>query len=840
MFRNYISAALGNIGRNGFYAGVTILGLAVSFAVAILIGLFLRDEYTFERFVPGHERVYRLEDDIQLPGQKAQRLDRTPTMAASYFRLDFPEAEHVARLEDYTASLKHGDVAVSEPMFWADPDFFKVMPLPVLAGDPNAALATPDGLVLTRTAARKYFGQDAPIGQVLMVNPGLELPPLRPDASADLQATFQRLTSFHPMRVMAVLKDLPSNTHLHAQVFGAGRAPFSMLSLDDSNPSPFQISELTYLRLKPGASADALRARLADFAPMRFPGPNRTSVYRFRLEPLADLHFSTSQGPGAWSLRETADPRVDAGVAAEGGLIVLIAAINFVTLMTARASRRAVEVGVRKAAGARRADLVIQFMGETLVYVAIAMIIAAVLVELALPPLNAFLDRTLAFDYLHDPALVASVVGAALLTAALAGLYPSLVLSAFRPATTLKGGSLAPAGSAKARQALVVVQFAIVIGLALVTATIYRQTQFALHDALRLDTGQNVRMQTACRTAFYKQLAALPGVKAVSCGDQASLSMGPTGSSVVMPDHSVRTMNSGIVDVGFFEMHGLQALAGRLPSRAHSEDVVLDKPVPGAYPDLQPTLVVNESAVRFLGYARPADAIGKTLTWGRWSASVNFSAPPPVRPSQIVGVIGDFTLGSIRTHIPPTIYFVDPMRGRYIVAKLDGAALPETLKAMDQAWRATGHERALGYVFESAAVQTLYHDVITQGAAIAVCAGLAMMIACLGLFALAAFVTERRTKEIGVRKAMGAGAVDVVRLLLWQFTQPVLWANLIAWPASFWVMNWWLHGFAYRVDLPAWLFLAATVGAALVAWVTVSFQSWMAARAKPATALRYE
>ncbi len=414
------------------------------------------------------------------------------------------------------------------------------------------------------------------------------------------------------------------------------------------------------------------------------------------------------------------------------------------------------------------------------------------------------------------------------------------MLSSFRPAVTLKGGSLAPSGSAKARQVLVVVQFAIVIGLILVTATIYRQTQFALHDALRLDTSQNVRMQTSCQSSFHQQLAALPGVKAVSCGDQASVSAGASNTLVTMPDRSVRTLNSGTIDVGFFEMHGLKPLAGRFPSRAHSEDVLLDKPAPGPYPDLQPTLVVNESAARLLGYARPADAVGKTIAWTRWSASTNFAALPPARPSQIVGVVHDFTLGSVRTAIPPTIYYVDPWRGRFIVAKLDGKTLPETLKAMDAAWRRTGHERVLGYAFESATVQSLYHDVITQGVVISVCAGLAVVIACLGLFALAAFITERRTKEIGVRKAMGADALDVVRLLLWQFTQPVLWANLIAWPAAFWAMQYWLKGFAYRVDLPPWLFLAASIAGALIAWITVSAQSWMAARAKPATALRYE
>jgi putative ABC transport system permease protein len=834
MFRNYISAALGNIGRNGFYAGITILGLAVSFAAAILIGLFLRDEYTFERFIPGHERVYRLENDFLIPGQKPAATDRTTSTAAAFLKLDFPEVESVARLEDWNASLKRGDVAVSAPMFWADPDFFKIMPFPVLAGDPIAALAAPDGVVLTRQAARKYFGQDAPIGQILQVNPALELNAGTPAAMA------RPLITYHPMRVMAVLQDLPSNTHLNAQVFAAARAPFSILSLDDANPSPFQETELTYVRLKPGASGDAVRAGLPAFALRRYPGASRnTSFFRFRLTPLSSLHFSAQKSVLTEALRQPGDPRIDAGVAAEGGLIVLIAAINFVTLMTARSARRAVEVGVRKAVGASRRDLVLQFMGETLVYVAIAMVFGLVLVELALPPLNAFLGRTLAFDYLRDPMLDGAIASVALLTALIAGLYPALVLSAFRPAATLKGGALAPSGSATAREALVVVQFAIVIGLILATATIYRQTRFALHDALRLNTSQTVKMQAPCQSAFRQRLASLPGVKQTSCADISTLSLGAIGTQATMPDRSVRTLNAGTIDVGFFEVHGLKPLAGRFPSRAHAEDVLLDKPVPGAYPTLQPSVVLNESAARLLGYADPAAAVGKTLRWTRWSA-INSAGPPMPLPSRVIGVAPDFTFGTIRNAIPPTIYYVDPMRARFVVAKLDGGTLPETLQAMDALWRQTGHERVLDYVFESASVQAIYRDVITQGAAIAVCAGLAVIIACLGLFALAAFVTERRTKEIGVRKAMGASAADVVRLLLWQFTQPVLWANLIAWPAAFWVMDFWLHGFAYRVDLPVWLFLAATAAAALIAWITVSFQSWMAARAKPATALRYE
>jgi putative ABC transport system permease protein len=829
MLRNYISAAIGNIGRNGLYAGITILGLAVSFAAAILIGLYLRDEFSFERFIPGHERVYRAEINVDLPGAKPMAMDQTFANAAANLKLEFPEIERVARIQPGSSVLKVGDAAVQEGVIWADPGFFQVMPYPVLAGDVDAALDAPDGLVLTRQAARKYFGQDAPIGRVVMVDTGFELPGLAPDET-------QMMRTFHPMRVLAVLKDLPSNTHIRAQVFASARAPHSLVALDDRHSSPFNIQELTYLKLKPGASVDSVRARLPAFADHRYRLRPGASPIHFRLMPVTGLHFTATSQYEALSPK--GDPRVDAGVAAEGVLVVLIAAINFVTLMTARAARRAVEVGVRKALGASRRDLIVQFMGEALIYVTVAMTMAAVLAELALPSLNAFLQRRLAFDYASDPSLLAAIVGAALLTVLLAGAYPALVLSAFRPATALKGSVAPSSGSAAVRQGLVVAQFAIVIGLILVTATIYRQTRFALHDALRLDTSQLVLIETPCRSAFHKELPALPGVQGASCAAFSALSTGFSSNEVIMPDNTQRTVSVGPVDVGFLELHGLKPVAGRFFSRARGEDMVLDRE--DAAPELQPTVVLNEGAARLLGFARPADAVGKTIKWMRWSAATDPNALPTARPSQVIGVTHDFTMGSIRTAISPSIYYVDPRASRVVVAKLDGGRMPETLKAIDDLWRRTGHDRPLSYEFESARVQALYQDVITQGAAIAVCAGLAVVIACLGLFALAAFVTERRTKEIGVRKAAGASTGDIVRLLLWQFTRPVLWASVIAWPAAFWVMNWWLHGFAYRVDLPPWLFLGGAAAAAVIAWATVSAQSWRAARARPATALRYE
>jgi putative ABC transport system permease protein len=833
MLRSYLSAALGNLGRNWLYAGVTVLGLAVSFAAAILIGLYVRDEFTFERFIQDHDRVYRFEADVTLPGQRPQPMVFTSGRAAGYLKLDFPEIETAARLTVTRSEIRIGDVAGTSAVAWADPDFFRVMAYPVLAGDARAALEAPDGVVLTHQAARRLFGSDAPIGRVLQINPAMDfargLPP------EELRA----LTSFHPMRVLAVLTDIPSNTHLNAEIYASGRAPFSATALDDRRGGPLAANDLTYLKLRPGVSAAALADRLARFADHRFPaiggGP---SVFRYRLLALPDIHFTDAGLGPSGILRPSSDRKVVAGIGGVGVLVVIIAALNFVALTNARGARRAVEVGVRKAAGARRLDLIVQFMGEAALQVAIAMAIAVALADMALGPVNAFLQRTLRFDYLGDPGVAAAIAAGGVLTALLAGVYPALALSGFRPSSALKGGAIQPGGAGHAQQAMVVGQFAILIGLIVMTATVYRQTAFALRDSLRMDINQVIWMAAPCRSAFTQQAGALPGVKAVACASRNAFEMGMMQTRAVMPDRSVREVNQSSVDVGFFELQGIRPLAGRLFSRSHGEDMTLDRPE--SVPDLQPSIILNESAARELGYARPQDAVGRTVTWDRALGPAGTAGPPRPRPSRVVGVVPDFTFASIRRRIEPSIYYVDPAEASLVVIKLDGRTAPENLTAIQQLWSRTGHDRPAGYVFESQMMDDLYRDVVVQGTVVAVCAGLAIAVAGIGLFSLAAFTTERRIKEIGVRKAMGARTTDIVRLLLWRFTQPVLWANLIAWPAAFWVMDRWLNGFAYRVDLPAWLFLAASVTGVGIAWATVSIHTVLVARAKPAGALRYE
>lgn len=816
MLRNYLATAFRNLARNGLYAAITVLGLAAGFAAAILIGLYVRDDYTFERFISGYEQIYRLETDVLAPGQEPARSDGSASTAAGYLALDFPELEGVVRLARSSRWVGRDQAETWERVAWTDPDFFKVLPYPVLAGDPVAALHDPNGLVLTRQVARKYFGVDAPIGETLLLQ--------AVEGDDPLSATP------HPMRVRAVLEDIPRQTHLEQfKIFASGSAAWSPLARADRLPSAAPIF-WTYARLPSGMSADRIRDGLDAFAARHYsdasgrrssPG---TSGSRFRLEPLKDAHLND-------------DARaVNRQIAIVGVLIVVIAAINFVTLMTARAVRRAIEVGVRKAIGARRRDLIVQFMGEALLYVFAAMLLGVIVAVLALPVVNTLLDRGIVFDYLNDPALALGMVAAALLTGLIAGAYPAFVLSGFAPAPALKGARGQRAGSGAVRQGLVVAQFAVLIVLIIGTATIYRQTSFALENVLRLNEDQMVLVD--CEPGLKQKVAALPGVNAAACVSYEAIGQSSTKASVNDPVRGNVTISTAGADVGFFEMHGLKPLAGRFFSADRGEDVVLDGPNAG--PQDQPSLVLNESAVRQLGFASPQDAIGKSVDWIR-----PFAAPPTepqasFRSSRIIGVVSDFTLASIRTPIGPTMYFVDPISTPFLSATVQGQRLPETLQSIDALWRSTGHVRPIKFEFMGELMREVYRGVRIQGGIVGTSAALAIVIACLGLFALAAFTAEQRTKEIGLRKTMGASTFDLVRLLLWQFTKPVLLANLIAWPLAYGAASHWLNGFAYRVSLPPWLFLSASIGAVLIAWASVAAKAWLAANTKPASALQCE
>jgi putative ABC transport system permease protein len=817
MFGNYLAAALRNMERNGLYAGMTFTGLAIGFAAALLIALFVRDEYSYDRFVPGYQQVFRVSETISQPNERSIQTDVIPTMVGPALKLDFPQVRYAARLSGpgFPTTVRRGDfIAAEQNLNWADPDFFRIVPLPAIAGDLATALDAPDSVVITRTIARKYFGRDTPVGQTLLIN--------------------QR-----PMRVTAVIEDLPSNTHLVADMFASARAPDSVIAHDIAVDTPLNNTVATYFRLRPGASAADIEPGLPAFVRRHFPpdqfGPLVSKVsIDIHLVPLADIHLRPStQG----AFKPAGDKAIIAGIAAVGVLIVLVAAINFVTLMTARSARRAVEVGVRKAAGATRRDLIVQFMGEAMIYVLLAALLATALAELLLPGFNALLQRHIGFDYLHDPALAGGMLAAMLITALLAGAYPALVLSAFRPSAVLKGGLVQATGGGGVRQMLVIVQFAVLISLVLFAVTIARQTLFALNEGMRLNKDQVLFMAAEpCTDGLRDAMRAVPGVRQAACASAMALNLSDIDDSAAI-DNRRTVVSEAPVDFSFFDVYGIKPLAGRLFDAQRPADGYI------AGAPTNPPIVINQAAVRKLGFSSAEAAVGHTVLWHFHTDLTTAFGKDPARPSQIIGVVPDFTFGSMRTPINPTLYMVGPKVSYYSLAlnlKLDGRHVPETLQGIDRVWRRMEPGQPIQRAFVNLFTMRLYIDTLIQGAVIAIAAAVALTIAALGLFALSAYTTERRTKEIGVRKAMGASARDILGLLIWQFTQPVLWANLIAWPISFLALNAWLKGFAYHVDAAPWTFAAAAAGAVVIAWATVFVHALRVSRAKPVGALRYE
>jgi putative ABC transport system permease protein len=804
VLRSYLAAALRHLARNPLYAWINIAGLAIGFAAAILIALFVRHERSFDRFLPGYENIYRLSSEVNVGGPGASSTDDVRGPIIEQLKLDFPQIRSIASLRNNfgSDSLRHGEVEAIEPGFyWADPEIFEVLPLPAAAGDLRTALERPDGLVLTRRMARKYFGIDLPLGQTIEIN------------------------REHTMRVTAVLEDLPSTTHLNSEIFASTRALPPL-------PEGFVFRCYVYLHLAPGASVDALRAALQPFVEHLERQRHNTVLHTLGLSliPIGDIHLRHA---GRLAMKPAGDSRLLGAITIVGLLVLLTAAINFINLMTARSSRRAVEVGVRKAAGGSRGDLMLQFIGESVMYCLIGMVFAIALAELLLPRLDSFLDRSIVFDYWH-PLSLAGLAGTVLVVGALAGVYPALLLSAFRPATVLKGVGPQAAGSGRLRQLLVLLQFAILIGLILATGLIQRQTAFGLREGMRFDQDQLLSIlvpPAGCtRSAFTDRVRALPGVRGTACSMEFLINY--QTHQYRAPDGREVTLWHTFVGPGLFELLGLKPVAGRFFSQDREADIMSPSPQERDTGKIH-RIVINETAARQLGFGDPAAAIGKIFS--------SITGVLPGTRREIIGVVPDFARDSVRVPISPVFYEDSAPYSNQLNVKLSGTKVPETLQAIDDLWKQMAPLPApITRQFYDQYTQTLYRDLERQSTLFSLFAAIALLLAGLGLFGLAAFTVERRTREIGIRKALGAATGDVLRLLLWQFARPVLWANLITWPLAAWLMTRWLETFAYHIDLPLWLFPATGLATLTIALLTVSVHSILVARAKPVAALRYE
>jgi putative ABC transport system permease protein len=826
MLANYFSVAWRNARRDKLHAGINVLGLSLGLAAAILIAVYARDELTFNRFLPGYENVYRVYTSLLTNGVPSDRFGGSHHGLAAPLKAFFPEIESATRVAVQSVGIRSGSAEVTERVVSVDPDFFAVLPFELVRGDSSTALAAPDSVVLTQAMAIKYFGAEECIGKTLL------------------------LDRVHPVRVSAVMANLPSNSSFEFGIILNGKAPFTNLAKLDAGPpmstDNFNLGTEIYLRLKPGATSQSINARLPEFRKREIPDFGR-STFDLGMDVMAigdiHLHSKAENDPSGGSTAAVM------AISLVGGLILLVAGINFVNLVTARATRRAVEVGIRKVMGASRKHLMAQFMGESLLYALVSMVFAVALVEIAMSRFNEFLGRTIVFDYWRNPTLAIGILVAALLFGLIAGVYPALVLSSFRPAAVLKTRTAAAPGTGKLRQILVVLQFVVSIGLLIATSVIYRQTEFATNKSLNFDQSHllivsltaldvkkdgesNAERQSdpAKIEAFRQRLLTVPGVKTAAPSFTHPGGDGKSISSVKVvdrPDLGEFIVNQQSVDFGLLEAYGLPLIAGRNLSRDFmAQDAApLDAAIEGS-------VILNETAIRKFGFASPQAAIGKRLKLGIDSNNDQTRV--------IVGVVPDVPLQSIRYPVEPAVFYRLPENFGVMNVRLDGADAKATLAGIDRVWAEFVPDRPIQRWFLDDRIERLYKDVRRQGELFAGFSAIAVLIGCLGLFGLSAYTAERRIKEIGIRKALGASSFEIVRLLVWQFARPVLLANAIAWPVAWAIMGHWLDGFAYHVEMSPMSFLIAGLGALAIALLTTAFHALNVARQRPVLALRYE
>jgi putative ABC transport system permease protein len=801
MLRNTLAAALRNLVRNRLYSSISVAGLGIGLCGALLALLVARNQLTKDRFIAGYEQLYLAATVSTTPGGVVEYSRPTDSRVAALLRGHSPAVQQTARLALDNGGLQNGDVAADELVAWVDPQFFDIVGFPVVAGNLATALRRPDGLVLDRHTARRYFGRDDPVGQTLQ---------LRSAASREL----------HPMTVTAVIEDLPAgNTNFQTGIHASGLAAFSLLAQQDRAPpgelGSNAIGVLTYTWISSDEAVPAIKAGLSPVMDTMFRSADGSSR---ALELVRIDHLNRHEGltPGITSKL--------ALILLLGFTILLVATVNYINLFTARADQRALEVGIRKAAGATNGALVRQFLAESFVYAGLGTLLAIAFTEWSLPYVNAFLNTAATFDYWREPALLALLVATPLVVAVLAGAWPALTLCAFRAGIVLGAAQRRARSGGLSRQVLVTVQFALLTGLMICASVVFLQRDFALHQALRLNTDQMLMVWAPCREAFLNDLRAIPGVRGLACGGWQWLNEEPNRFTTRAPDGSAVNLWRVPVDLAVFDLYELRPVAGR---------TTLDE-AGRQYPPDARHYVINESAARRLGFRTAQEAVGQRI------------AIPPVGQGaavggeQIIGVIPDFTLVSVEKEVKPTAYFFDPSQQHLISVKLAGHDIPATLAGIDRAWAATGAKAATNRFFLDQRLEQIYLSMLRQAQAFGVFALVTVLLTAFGLLGLAMASVARRTREIGIRKALGAKTGDVLRLLLWQFSKPVIWANLLAWPVAGWAMQRWLDGFAYHIDLPLWVFPAAAVATLLIALGTVAAHSLRVSRAKPVAALRHE
>jgi len=802
MFRNFFKIAFRNILKEKFYSLINILGLTIGITGALFVIIYLTDELSYDRFHSRIGQLYRIYLVGKIAGQEFHGTWTSPPVALT-FADEIPEVEEACRIDlinDIIFRYKE-KVFTENEVFYADSNFFQFFDFQLLQGDPATALKEPNSIVLTQSLARKYFGEESPVGQVISVG-----------------------NDKNAYQVTGISADTPPNSHFyyHALLSMSSRG-FARSTSWTSNS--FQ----SYLILHPQSDLEAVRAKMREVT-KKYVGPElqqfmgvsydefeeQGGLYGYFIQPVQDIHLHSHLDG---ELQPTSDISYLYIFGAIGLFILLIACINFMNMSTARSAGRAKEVGLRKTLGSMKSQLILQFLSESVIYAFLAMILAILLFFLLLPSFNLVSGKVLDYHILLKPWMFFTLVAITLLSGLIAGSYPAFYLTAFRAAETLKGNLKAGVKSGWIRATLVTAQFAISIILIICTSIVYRQLMFTRQTNLgfnkdRVLVIQNTGRLENNREAFKNTLVKESGIIAASYSNNVipgvnntSIFRDPAGGDV---DH---LMGTYLGDYDHLRAMGYELADGR----NFSKDVPSDSSA----------VLINEAAVRELGWNDP---LGKDLIF--------YGGDDP-DPLHVIGILKDFHFESLRDHIRPMAIRLLNVANQMTV-RFDLKDPKEAIELVESTWSELAPDEPFEYTFLDEKYDALYRSDQRLGTLFTIFTVVAIFIACLGLFGLAAFVAEQRTKEIGIRKAMGASTLGITTLLSREFVRFVLYAFLLSILPSYLLMSHWLEGFAYRIHMDPGTFLLGGLIAFLIALLTVSYQSIKAACINPASSLRYE
>ena len=805
MLRNYLKIAWRNLLRNKTFTAINIIGLAVGLATCLLIVLFVMHELSYDRYNTHADRLYRMTIHAQIGGNELNAAQVSIPAGPALLR-DYAGVEAITRLyTDGTFIVKHGkETYKEEHVVFPDSNFFAVFSIPVLKGNPKTVLTEPNTVVITETIARKYFGVQDPIGQTLT------------------------LGSRGLFRVTGVCRDVPANTHFHFDIFGSVRS----LQLRDTWLSS---GTLTYMLLRRGYSIEQLTAKMPGFV-NKYVGPEMQQVlgmslaefsrkgdyFGFRFQPVTDIHLRSN-------LDEEIEPNSDIKYVYIFSIIalfmLLVAGINFMNLSTAGSAGRAKEVGIRKVLGSVQQQLVGQFLSESVLVTFMALLVALVLVVVLLPSFNQLSGKQFGFSTIVSGWMLPGILLTTLLIGLLAGSYPAFFLSAFKPVSVLKGSVRTGFKSGWLRNTLVTIQFVVSISMIVGTLVVYQQLQFIQNKKVGFDKDQVLVLHDTYTlgpkaNAFKTELLKLSQVVNVTMAGYLPAGASNTGADGFLPENggpqAIPYRNKTYyVDENYLPTLGIGLAEGRNFSKA--------------FPSDSAAVLLNEAAAKQFGWKNP---IGKRL------GIVGNGDPASKRVYTVIGVVKDFHFASMHQTIEPLVleYGTDNYQ---MALRIQTADIPGLLKTVEKVWKGQT-DNPFAYSFLNERFNAVYQSEQRVGQLFGLFAGLTVIISCLGLFGLAMFTTQQRTKEIGVRKVLGASVSSIVALLSKDFLKLVLVAIVIASPIAWWAMNRWLQDFAYKIDIEWWVFAVAGLLAVGIALLTVSLQSIKAALMNPVKSLRSE